>query len=140
MTATQLQINQLRRMIAESTSETYTDTMLAAYIAARPLMDDRGQDPYCWDDSTTPPSQAANDNWIPTYDLNATAADLWEEKAAAVAAEFDFHADGGIYSRSQKYEQYMNRARYYRSRAAAGTIRLIMHPLLENPLGSDLHN
>jgi len=127
MTATAAQIAKIRRMVAEPTVTTYLDADISAYIEAYPLMDERGEQPYTFS-SATPPAQVVNTNWIATYDLNAAAADIWEEKAAAVADLYDFNADGGSHSRSQKYEQYMKNARSYRSRRATKTMMLVKYP------------
>ena len=129
MSATAAQIARLRRMVAESDATTYTDSDLTTYIEAYPLVDERGEEAYTWDTSTEPPTQDDNDNWIPTYDLNAAAADIWEEKAATLAQDFDFSADGASFSRSQAYEQMMRSARYYRSRRSAKTITQRPEPI-----------
>lgn len=128
MTATAAQVAILRRMTAEPTEAIYTDESLADYIEKYPLLDERGEQPHTWDTSTEPPTKDTNDNWIATYDLNAAAADVWEEKAAAVASLFDFSADGGKYDRSQQYEQYMKNARNYRSRRASKTMTSVKWP------------
>lgn len=134
MAATAAQIAELRRMVAEPTTTTYSDATLTTYIERRWLRDELGTEPYTWDYTTTPPHQDANTDWIPTYDLNAAAADVWDEKAAALATEFDFSADGGSYSRSQKGTFASQRARYYRARTAARTVTLRMEP---PPLDTD---
>ena len=122
MAATAAQIARLRRMVNEPTTDTYTDDDLAGYIESYPRIDERGESPYTWDTSTEPPTQDVNDSWIPTYDLNAAAADIWQEKAAVLAQDYDFNADGGQYSRSQAYEHAMRQVRYYRSRRSPLTI------------------
>lgn len=109
----------LRRMVAEPTSGNgYTDEVLTDYIRRYPLLDERGIAPYVLDASTTPPGQDWNPAWATGWDLNAAAADVWEEKAAAVVANYDFSADGANYRRSQVYEQMMARVRYHRARRA----------------------
>jgi hypothetical protein len=129
MAATAAQIAQLRRMCGLLVGDiTYTDTVLGGYIEAYPLLDERGEQPYTWDSSTEPPTQDANDSWVATYDLNAAAADVWEERASALAANYDFSADGASFSRSQAYEQYMSRVRYHRSRRSAKTATLVKWP------------
>lgn len=128
MTATAEQVAELRRMIAEPDETTYTDEDLEALIESHPLVDERGELPYTWDTSTQPPTQDDNEDWIPTYDLHAAAADIWQEKAAVVAEDFDFEADGGRYSRSQVYEQFMKQARYHRSRRAPRTLSVVVYP------------
>jgi len=128
MAATAAQIAQVRRMVNEPTTATYSDATIQAYIEVYPLLDERGEEPYTWDSSTTPPHQDVNTYWVPTYDLHAAAADLWEEKASVVAVDYNFSADGGNYSRSQVYEQYMKQARYHRARRRPQTSTLFMYP------------
>lgn len=40
-----------------------------------------------------------DDGWEPTYALNAAAAEGWRQKAARVAGDFDFSADGATFSK-----------------------------------------
>ena len=135
MTVTAAQIAQLRRMVDEAETTTYDDDLLEDYIEAHPTLDERGEVPYTWDTSTQPPTKDDNAGWIPTYDLNATAADIWTEKAAVLAQDYDFRADGGDYTRSQAYEQAMKQARFWQARRKPGTIRLVMSP---KPDGSNV--
>jgi hypothetical protein len=128
MTATAAMIAQVRRMVWEPTTNTYDDAAIQAAIEAYPLMDERGEAPYTWDETTPPPTKTANANWVATYDLHAAAADLWEEKAAVFAAQHDFSADGGNYSRSQVYQQMMAQVRHHRARRAAKTMTGVMWP------------
>lgn len=128
MAATAAQIAQVRRMVNESTAATYTDDAIQGYIEMYPLLDERGEMPYTWDTSTDPPSQDENEDWIPTYDLHAAAADIWEEKAAVLSQDYDFAADGGRYTRSQAYEQAMKQARAHRSRRKPQTLTAVMWP------------
>jgi hypothetical protein len=121
MTVTAAQISQLRRMVAEPTTTPYTDAVLTEYIERYPHMDEWGETPLDgWGE--------VNANWTATYDLNGAAADVWQEKAGAVAGKFDFSADGGNYSQSQQYEQFMKQCRYYRSRRIPSTVRLVKFP------------
>lgn len=128
MAATAAQIAQLRRMVAEPGVAPYTDALLIGYIGTYPLLDERGQEPYTWETSTQPPTQEANDDWIPTYDLHAAAADIWEEKAALYAAQYTFNADGASHQLSQRYEQMMSSARYHRSRRSPTTGTMVKWP------------
>ena len=128
MAATAAQIARLRRMVDEPDDTTYDDDAITDYIERYPLVDERGEKPYTWDTSTQPPTQDENEDWVATYDLNAAAADIWEEKAATMAEDFDFSADGGRYSRSQAYEHYMRMAARYRSRRSARTISATQWP------------
>ena len=52
-----------------------------------------------------------------SYDLNAAAAEGWNEKAAAAAARFDFSADGASFSRSAEYKAFSDMAKLYSSRS-----------------------
>ena len=128
MTASVAQIARVRRMVNEPTEATYSDADIQAYIESYPLIDERGEEPYTWDTSTQPPTQTANDDWIDTYDLNAAAADIMEEKAAVFAGDFDFRADGGDHKRSQIYQQMIDLARKYRAKRAHKTISQFAYP------------
>lgn len=123
MSATAEQVKRLRRMVAESTTTTYTDADLRGYIERYPLVDGLGNEP-TEPSETDPVTLVENDDWTATYDLNAAAADVWSEKAAALASEFDFQAGSQTFQRSQAHAQYMRQAGYYRARRSANTIRL----------------
>lgn len=120
MAATAEQIARLRRMVAEPTTTTYSDATLIQVIERHPLLDDLGREPYELDQED---ELTINPDWVPTYDLNAAAADVWDEKAAALTTEFDFSAGGQNFSRSQAYAQAEQMARRYNSRRAMRTIR-----------------
>lgn len=128
MTATAAMIAEVRLMVAEPTQAPYTDSAIQTKIEKYPLIDARGEEPFTYDFTTQPPSEDANENWIVTYDLNAAAADIWTEKAGAVAEDFDFQADGGRYNRSQVSDRYMKQARHYRSRRSPKTITQVGWP------------
>jgi hypothetical protein len=130
VTATQLA--QFRRMIAESTTATYDDQTLRELIMNYPCVDENGESPrvpaaevsasILYNDEDV---QVDNPDWTATYDLHRAAAAVWEEKAGSVAHRFDFNADGGNYSRSQAYEQYMQQARYHLARRNPSTIIMV---------------
>ena len=124
MTATAAQIASVRRMVDEPSTTTYSDALITAFIEACPLTDQLGSVPYTWSLATDPPTQVATIGWIPTYDLNAAAAEIWSEKAAGVAEKFTFSADGGSYSASDQHNQYMKMVSYYRSRRSARGVTL----------------
>jgi hypothetical protein len=118
---TAAQIAQLRRMTAEPTTTTYSDAILTTYIETYPHLDQWGESPLdAWGE--------ANTDWEPTYDLHGAAGDIWEEKAATISHRIDFSADGGNYSVSQQYEQYMKQCRYHRSRRLPSTVTMIKSP------------
>jgi hypothetical protein len=119
-TPTADQIAQLRRMVAEPDATTYSTPVLSAILAGYPLPDTEGRDS---DDAT----------WVGTWDLNQAAADIWQEKAAAVAVNFDFAADGGDYKRSQVAAQMLKMAQTYRAKRSTGSLVLKATP---KPLGA----
>lgn len=104
MTASADQISRLRRMVNEPvTSTVYTDPILTTYIEAYPVIDADGNLP-------------SEDDWTASYDLNAAAADIWEEKAAAVQTYYNFTADGGKYDQDKLFETAMDKSRYHAAR------------------------
>lgn len=121
MAATVAQIREVRRMIAETTTTTYSDADIQAYIERYPLMDENGEEPREPSDSTG--LMIANTDWTATYDLAAAARDIWSEKAGALANRNDFSADGGSYSLSQQYQQAMAQARYFGARRRVTSIK-----------------
>lgn len=139
MSATAAMAAKLRRMVDESTEDTYSDELIDEYIERYPLKDVLGTDPQDVDYSTTPPTISEAEEWIPTYDLHAAAADIWEEKAGTVADEFDFQADGGRYTRSQKEEKFLGKSRFHSSKRSAKTIEMWVDPkvTLEEASNSD---
>lgn len=104
-------IAELRDMIAEPTTVTYSDADLAALIGRFSLIDLYELEP---DDDT----------WTPTYDLNAAAANIWGRKAAAVAGLYDFTADGGTFHRSQSAAEMRKQARYFAARRAPSSLHV----------------
>ncbi len=113
-------IAQLRRMVAEPDASTYSTAALSGIIARYPLVDTNGYEP---DDAL----------WAGVWDLNRAAADIWEEKAAAYAADFDFAADGGDYKRSQVQTQMLALASRYRAKRATTSLVMKATP---KPLGA----
>ena len=121
---TAAQIAQVRRMVNEPLTTTYSDAIITTYIETYPLVDENGEAPRV-PSTITPGSMMVNPDWTATYDLHAAAADIWEEKAAVVSVDYDFSADGSSLSRSQVYEQMMAQARHHRSRRSPKTITQI---------------
>lgn len=101
------------------------DSQLSEAIERYPLTDERGESPYSWDTSTTPPTKDDNVNWYPTYDLCAAAADIWSEIAATYVGEFDFATNDQKFDRSQKHKQAMAQVRHYRARRAPTSINQV---------------
>ena len=71
-------------------------------------------------DGTVTWQEAGTDYWVPTWDLNTAAAEGWRRKAAKVAGNFDFGADGQNFDRSQVLDNCERMARMY-DRGAAFT-------------------
>ena len=128
MAATAAMVTRLRRMIDEPADDPYTDDVLEGYIETYPLIDALGTDPLEVDYTTTPPTVSERDDWIPTYDMNSAAADVWEEKAASIAEDYDMTADGSTLQRSKRFEQYTKKCRYFRSRRSLKTIKMLVEP------------
>jgi hypothetical protein len=118
-------IARLRRMTAEPiTSDTYTQGELSDMIARYPVPDATGLAP-----TTT--------LWAGAWDLNRAAADVWDEKASLLAADFDFAADGGDYKRSQGHAQMLAMANRYRSMRQTSALVLVATPAPEAAPGLD---
>ncbi len=102
MTVAASDIARLRRMASEPDSTNgYSDSVLTETIERYPV-----------------------DIESAVYDLNAAAADVWTEKAAALAVRFDFTADGSTFHRSQAVAQARAMAIHYRSRRYAKAVAL----------------
>lgn len=132
MAATAAMVAAVRRMVAEPTAATYSDSTLEDLIEAQPLTDENGAEAYT--DvymAGTVTTRVANTSWIPTYDLNAVASAIWAEKANLLAGNFDFSADGANYSRAQAFEQHMKQSRYYGSRRSPRGI--VQEPAYKRP-------
>lgn len=113
MTVSANDLADIRRMVNEpDDSNGYDDTLLTRLIETHAVMDNEGRDP-------------DHDDWVATYDLNAAASDIWTEKAAKVAHEFDFTSDGATFRREQKVKHAKSMAAFYASRRRFRTITQI---------------
>ncbi len=128
MTATTAMRAELRRMIDEPEEATYDDDALDLYIERYPAIDVLGTTPVKVDYSTEPPTLSVKDEWIPTYDLHAAAADIWLEKSATVAEDYTVTADGSTLKRSDVQKQYKEQSRIHRGRRKPGTVTLRVEP------------
>ena len=126
MGATTSQISQLRRMCALATDDaTYTAAVLAEYVERYPVDDEDGRDP-------------EDAEWEETYDLNAAAGDVWEEKASAIADLYNFTADGGTFNRSEAFEHARRQASHFRSRRFARSVKVrAARPYNQTPIDDD---
>lgn len=85
-----------------------TDPELDAILAAYALRDTDGRAP-------------VDDGWSPTYAMNAAAAEGWRQKAARVAADFNFSADGASFSKGEVLARCLEMEAHY---AALDTSRV----------------
>jgi hypothetical protein len=111
MAASAGDVTRLRRMVAEPTTTTYSDSLLEDAIERYPVPDAAGLFP-------------EHDDWTATYDLHAAASEVWSEKAAALAGNFDFTADGATFRREQVHANALKQARYHAARRAWGTVTM----------------
>lgn len=121
MSATAANIADLRAMVAEPTTTTYTDAELVRIIEQFPLVDADGLEP-------------DEDDWEATYDVNAAAAHVWGRKAAALVGLYDFSADGGTFNRSQAAKEMRAQARFYAARRSPRSLRVSVSHELERDL------
>ena len=126
---TAAQLAELRSMVGEPTTTTFSDAILTTIIESHALLDSNGEEQYMRLYLEAPLIE--NVEWIPTYDLNASAADVWDRKLATLISggdKIDFSADGSSFRMSQLVDQYEGRVRYYRSRASSKTATLHKWP------------
>lgn len=58
-----------------------------------------------------------DDEWTPTWDLDAAAAEGWRRKASFAAARFNFAEDSQRFDRAQTYAHCLKQAEQYARRA-----------------------
>lgn len=99
MAASETDVARLRKLIAEPTTDNYSDADLEDVIERYPIDDSEGNEP-------------TDEDWVASYDLFLSASEVWVEKAATLTAAgaYDFTADDGSFKRSQMYDQYMKMA------------------------------
>lgn len=73
---------------------------------------------------------ASDDAWDPSFDLNAAAAEGWRLKAAAVAGDFSFSADGASYSKADVLAHCLEMETKYASRSHGVMATLAGRPTL----------
>lgn len=117
VTVAEADVARLRRMVDESGTATYTDALLGAYVAEHVGLDYQGLEPNA-------------STWVDTYDLNAAAADIWHEKAAAHSNKYDRDADGASLSRNQLHENAVKQAKYFGARAKPTVLKWRPEPLI----------
>lgn len=83
-----------------------------------------------WTFATEPSTPVYLRGW--TYDLYAAAADALEERAAQLAPEYTFSADGGQFVRSQAYSQTAELVGRYRRMQRVGVTELVRGDVTAN--------
>lgn len=91
-------IARVRRLINEPTTATYTDADIQAALERNLTFDSTGRRPWTYNGTALDPL------YVTTYDVYRTAGELWDEKAAALACQFDYSGDGANMSLKQKYD------------------------------------
>lgn len=115
-------------MVGEPTdTRGWTNARIQAYIEKYPVPDALGRSP-TRPNYATPPVMEENPYWTDTYDLNAAAADIWDEKASSLAENFDISGDGAAYNRSQAFDHAVKRAKHFRARRSVRLIEQVPYP------------
>lgn len=57
-----------------------------------------------------------DEDWTPTFDLNAAAAEGWDRKAGLAAGDFTFSNEAGTYNRAEVFDMCKRQAASYRAR------------------------
>ena len=111
----------LRRMVAEPTEATYTDADLIALIKAFPTAQRVGQNQWVVNSSRID---------VVVWDLHAAAAQIWEEKVAALIGQgaYDIDADGQTLHRDQKLQQYRTQVAYHTARRRVRSVKILVAP------------
>lgn len=113
MTATAAMVTRLRRMVAEpDAGNGYTDGVLTDAIERYPVLDAAGR-------------ASTDTGWAADYDLSAAAAEVWSEKAAVLAGQYDFTADGATFRRDQAHAHALKQARHHAARRQVGTVAIV---------------
>lgn len=92
---------ELERRVAPDIEPTLSDAAITALLAGARRPDTEAR---VWSD----------DDWEPTWDLDAAACAGWEQKAAIAAAQFSFSEDGQSFSRKQVFDACLAMAKLYR--------------------------
>ena len=103
-------LEKLKMMVAWETEPAVSETDLEAVLEAHAIPDASG---------TLPDAE----EWVPTYDQNSAAAEVWVIKAARAAALTEVDPPGSGIVTSKVFDNCMKMAGLYRSRRA-GTFRV----------------
>lgn len=97
-------LTKLKLMVLDTEDPQLSSTQVADCLtyARRPDSDDRDY---------------SDDDWEPTWDLDAAAAEGWRRKAGIAANRFNFAEDGQRFERAQIYAHCLQQAEQYARRA-----------------------
>lgn len=108
----------LRDMVAPTSRPTLEDATLERVLDAYAIADRYGVAP-------------GGDDWEGVWDLNAAAANAWEMKAAKVAGDFTFSADGASYSKGDVLAKCVEMAARYAAKSTS-VVSVHQHPTLKD--------
>ena len=126
MTVPASTLARVRLMVHEPTDSTYSDAAIEERVIEHPLPDSAGVVP-------------GGEGWVPTYDLYLAAADIWNEKAATLAGQFNFSADGASFQVNQAYANALQMVNHYTElstkalKRSRGSRKATSHKLIANP-------
>lgn len=124
MSVTAAQITRVRKLSGNVSESDFDDDAITDAIELYPKIDSDGLDP-------------ADDDWTETYDLYRAAADIVDQRAAAVANQYDQNTDGASLNRSQKFGQLSRLATRLRSRGAPRIARPSLQDTYEDAWSED---
>jgi hypothetical protein len=106
-----------------------TDRVAAA---SRPVLSDATLNRILdqWATPDTEGRPASDAAWVPSFDLNAAAAEGWRLKAGMVAGDFNFSADGASYSKADVLAHCLEMEAKYASRSHGVLATLAGRPTL----------
>ena len=115
-------VARLRRLIAEPTTALYSDGDLIACLKQFPTARKLQAD--------TLIVNANNSLSVVVWDVHAAAAQIWEEKIAALIAQgsYDITADGQTLNRDQKLQQYRAQLAYHQARRRVRSVKITAAP------------
>jgi len=112
------------RALAGITVADFNDAAVTLAVEAYPKIDSVGLDP-------------TDEDWTETYDLYRAAADIVDQRSAAVVDQYDQNSDGASLARSQKFSQLTRLASRLRARAAPRIARRVLQDTYEDAYDDD---
>jgi hypothetical protein len=115
-------VARLRRLVAEPTTAIYSDEDLKATLRQFPTARRMQADALFVNGS--------NAFSVVVWDVHAAAAQIWEEKIAALVVQgsYDITADGQTLNRDQKLQQYRAQLAYHQARRRVRSVKITAAP------------